>query len=629
MLRASPPVLPRPPDTRAVSLRRIVVLLFSLLFVASAQAQLTINRYVNASNAVVGIGQDKFSTLNWANNGFTNITGVSARVVLSSVSPPDDVFFLGDTAAFLSYNIGETNGVTNAVVFPFDGTNDATSLDATFVVTNSFTSPGLTNEWDLTVSSSLTNSGDIVFNYWRLILTGGAVTNGTIEPGAQGIISGSDGYAVTAAVSAGSGTGSNGVTAFVTNSQSLNFNGGISGSGDMAKTGAGTLSVASSTNFSGSFRLGEGTANFTATNSLGTGVLIQSNGSSTAIFSAAGTYAQNMSLFNVSFTNGGNTLSGTITNNNTTYDVAAGTTNTLSGFQTGTGGITLVGGGTLAVSGTTNNYTGNTVISNGTLQITTLANSNTTSSVGVSNNITMAGANATNAILDYTGGNMATDRTFVLNNGGGTINMTSGTTEMTLSGSASGSGKLTIGEGTLILSNGSTPNSFAPGSIQVDSGATLQLAANNQIGDTTGLILNGGTFRVGTSTTGFSETLGTLTLSASSTIDLGSWSTGLRQLTFADSSAISWTGTLTITNWQGVADTSSDVAEIIFGVGGLNSTQRSQVFWANQGISGANLLGTGELVPVPEPRVYAAAMALAGFVLWRERKRLAGLLRRR
>ncbi|MFZ9933733.1 MAG: hypothetical protein ACO3G9_11125, partial [Chthoniobacterales bacterium] len=138
----------------------------------------------------------------------------------------------------------------------------------------------------------------------------------------------------------------------------------------------------------------------------------------------------------------------------------------------------------------------------------------------------------------------------------------------------------------------------------------------------------GGTFRVGTATTGFSDTLGTLTLNASSTLDLGAWTTGVRQLTFADSSAISWTGTLTITNWQGAALQSSDVAEILFGTGGLTSSQLSQVYWANQTISGGTLLsGTGELVPVPEPRIFAAAVALLAVVGWRERQRLAVLLR--
>jgi fibronectin-binding autotransporter adhesin len=277
-----------------------------------------------------------------------------------------------------------------------------------------------------------------------------------------------------------------------------------------------------------------------------------------------------------------------------------------------------------------NTYSGSTTISNGTLQVSLIADGGTASSIGTGSTLTMAGANATNAVIDYTGGNVATDRAFVLDNGGGTINMAASSTEMTLTGSASGTGKLLVGEGTLVLSNGTTANSFAPGSIQVDSGATLQLAANNQIGNSTGLILNGGTFRTGTSTAGFSDTLGTLTLSASSTIDLGAWTTGVRQLIFANSSAITWTGTLTITNWQGVALQSSDVAEILFGTGGLTSTQLGQISFANQNINGGTLIGgSGELVPIPEPRVYAAVVALLAVVGWRERKRLLGLVRRK
>jgi autotransporter-associated beta strand protein len=425
--------------------------------------------------------------------------------------------------------------------------------------------------------------------------------------------------------------GSNNLTVGSDNS-STTFAGILTNTGSLTKVGTGTMTLSGANTFSGGSTLSAGVIRAANANALGTGSLSASSGTVLQVTNSIN-ITNNLSVYSVQFLNGGNTLSGTITNNNTVYDVIPGQTNTISGFMTGSGGVELIGGGTLNITGTTNNYTGNTVISNGTLQISTLANSNTVSSIGVNNNVTLAGTTtstnlnaSTTAAIDYTGGNVTTDRTFVVNQGGGTINMASSSTEMTLTGSASGSGKLIVGEGTLIL-NGAT-NAFAPGSIQVDSGATLQLAANNQINDTTGLILNGGTFRTGTSTTGFSDTLGTLTLSASSTIDLGAWTTGLRQLTFANSSAITWTGTLTITNWQGVAQQSSAVAEILFGTGGLTSAQLGQVYWANQNINGGELIG-GELVPVPEPRVYAAAIALLATIGWRERKRLLGLVRRK
>lgn len=292
--------------------------------------------------------------------------------------------------------------------------------------------------------------------------------------------------------------------------------------------------------------------------------------------------------------------------------------------------LTKIGAGTVSITGTNNNYGGATIISNGTLRVASVANAGSASSIGTNASIVLAGSNSSAAVLDYTGGNVTINRAIVATNGGGTINMAASNTTMTLTGSASGPGTLEISKGTLVLSNTGTSNSFAPAAIKVDSGATLQLAANNQIGDSTGLILNGGTFLTGTSSTQFSDTLGTLTVTADSVIDLGSWTGGStpRQLIFADSSAITWTGTLTITNWQGVAMTSSDVAEILFGAGGLTSAQLSQVVFASQGINGGALIGGGgELVPIPEPKVYAAAVALLAAIGWRERRRLRGFFR--
>ncbi len=291
--------------------------------------------------------------------------------------------------------------------------------------------------------------------------------------------------------------------------------------------------------------------------------------------------------------------------------------------------LTKIGAGTVVLSGT-NNYGGATTISNGTLRVSTLANAGSSSSIGTNANIILAGSNSAAAVFDYTGGNVTMNRNFIATNGGGTINMASNTV-VTHTGSASGSGTIEISKGTLVLSNTGTPNAFAPGAIKVDSGATLQIAADNQIGNSTGLILNGGTFRIGTSTTQFSDQLGTLTVSADSVIDLGSWTGGStpRQLSFADSSSITWTGTLTISNWQGVAMTSSDVAEILFGVGGLSSSQLSQIVFANQGINGGALIGgNGELVPIPEPKVYAAAAVLLLSIIWIERRRIKSLLKK-
>ena len=320
----------------------------------------------------------------------------------------------------------------------------------------------------------------------------------------------------------------------------------------------------------------------------------------------------------------------TLTVNGTSPSSFAGT---ISGAD---GSLTKSGSGTLTLSGN-NSYGGTTTISNGTISIGVLASAGYNSGIGTNATVTFAGVNATNTVLDYTGGNVTTDRTFVFNGTassgeGGTIAMATSNTVITATGTASGTGKMILSEGTLVLSNTGTPNSFAPEAIQVDAGATLALGADNQIGDGTGLILNGGTFLTGTSSTGFSDTLGTLTLSASSTIDLG-LNTTSRNLNFANSSA----GTLTITNWTQAAPSETGAyGRLYFGsnTNGLTSGQLGQISFNIDGsLYGAKILSTGEvvadLVPIPEPRVYAAAIALLAAVGWRERRRILGLIARR
>lgn len=288
--------------------------------------------------------------------------------------------------------------------------------------------------------------------------------------------------------------------------------------------------------------------------------------------------------------------------------------------------VTKIGAGEVSLAGT-NFYGGATTISNGTLNVWLFADSGVVSSIGTNGTVILAGSNSSSAVLNYAGTNVTMNRQIVATNGGGTIKMANTNTVVTLTGSASGAGTLEIGGGTLVLSNTNSPNSFSPAAIKVDSGATLQLAANNQIGDSTGLILNGGTLVTGTASTRHSETLGTLTLTANSTLDLGSWNGGSNTLQFADSSSITWTpgAILTITSWQGTPYTPSAISEILFGSAGLTGTQLAQIQFANQGNLPGGFIGN-ELVPVPEPHVYASAAALLATIGWRERRRLKRLL---
>jgi hypothetical protein len=162
--------------------------------------------------------------------------------------------------------------------------------------------------------------------------------------------------------------------------------------------------------------------------------------------------------------------------------------------------------------------------------------------------------------------------------------------------------------------------------IDLQSG-TLLLGSANRITDTSNMRLSGGTFATG----GNNETLGTLTLAANSTIDLGNGASILR---FANSAQEAWTSgtTLTIVNWNG----DSDALYFDSAMTALTSGQVSQIRFLNPngvtGVFGAILLPDGKCVPVPEPATIGFGALLIGAIGLRERDRLArvfGFLRRK
>lgn len=172
----------------------------------------------------------------------------------------------------------------------------------------------------------------------------------------------------------------------------------------------------------------------------------------------------------------------------------------------------------------------------------------------------------------------------------------------TFSGVISGTGSLGLaanangGSGILLLSGA---NTYSGGT--TITGATLRLGAAGVLADAGPITMDGGTFRTG-ATTGFSETVGTLTLTNNSTIALG---TGNHTLTFAASNGTSWTSgkTLTITGWVGGYNgtgASGTNPKIFVGnsSSGLTSGQISQIqFFDGTSNFAASLLSTGELVP--------------------------------
>jgi autotransporter-associated beta strand protein len=252
------------------------------------------------------------------------------------------------------------------------------------------------------------------------------------------------------------------------------------------------------------------------------------------------------------------------------------------------------------------------------------------------------------ALIDATGGQVALNgsRTISVENGsqttdleirGAIANSVNGTGSSSVTKTGAGqlsftgteansyTGATTVNGGTLELAKSDNVTSIAGSVITVNSGGTLLLSASEQINNAANLTMNSGT--LATSDINGIETLGTLTLTGNSVIDLGN---AAYLLKFANSSAMSWSGTLTIYGWMTTPATSGTQNQIYFGnnASGLTNAQLAMVSFNGFG-PGAMLLSSGELVPVavPEAGPFVAAALLVLAVAWRERRRLTNLIR--
>jgi len=155
-------------------------------------------------------------------------------------------------------------------------------------------------------------------------------------------------------------------------------------------------------------------------------------------------------------------------------------------------------------------------------------------------------------------------------------------------GIAPGGSIVKVGTGTQILAGVSTYT----GSTTINSGR-LGLGAANAIATTSQVVLAGGTLDTG----GFSQNFtasaapATLALNVSSTLDLGA-AASAASVKFAASSAVAWTGTLTVDGWTYGTD------HLFVGdtAGGLTGPQLGEITFSHF-LPGAVINSAGELTP--------------------------------
>jgi len=290
---------------------------------------------------------------------------------------------------------------------------------------------------------------------------------------------------------------------------------GMTGAGGLTKTGSGTLVLYAANSYSAGTTLNEGVLRLDNASAAGSGVITQSNASSTLQINTSGTVANAMSLFNLAtLTNA--TLSGNKTINGTTYSVAAGSISTDSGILSGSGALTKAGNGTLVLT-RSNTYSGGTTVSAGTLE---LGNGGS-----VAGNITNNATLSINRTDSSTLGNAISGTGALRKSGAGTAILTAAN---------SYDGATTISEGVLRIGNSSALGSTNAGTV-VQSGAQLRLfngvAGSTSYGNGEALTISGdggsfiGALRSGAS--GETNTYqGKVTLAANASVNAGS-GTGL------------------------------------------------------------------------------------------------------
>ncbi len=402
-----------------------------------------------------------------ANNSFASTLTVSAGTLILSGSNSTTGNATIASGATLQIGAGGTTGSLASAAIGSNGTLIFNRSDA-FTVTSAI--GGTTNvkqngSGTTTLAAAVSSFGNLRVAAGTLVLTGSnAASTGIIDTGATLQI----GAGSTAGSFSTNNVANNGTLVFNrSNALTVNWVGGISGTGNISQIGSGTTTLVNDATYSGTIGVTAGT------------LILEGNNSTTA----TATIASGATL---QIGNGGGfgSVNSTSIVNNGTLTFNRWDSLTVAAVISGTGNISQIGVGATTLSGD-NTYSGTIGVTAGTLVLTG-SNSTTATATIASGAILQIGDGGTTGSL--ASASIVNDGTVVFNrsdaltvasviSGAGNISQDgSGTT--TLSADNTVSGTVGVNAGTLILTGANDSVSSAT----IAAGSTLQLGDGGNTG---------------------------------------------------------------------------------------------------------------------------------------------------
>jgi autotransporter-associated beta strand protein len=424
-------------------------------------------------------------------NTYTGTTTISAGtlVISSGTALYDDGQVIVNSGAVFQVNSDEAIGSIAGAGSIVLNASLQTMGSASTVFSGNMSGSGalyIAGTGPLTLSGTNTNNGGLIVFGGSVILSGGAAISDTARLTMAGGTVELQSSETVGSLSGTSDINLNANTLTVAGADTTSYSGVISGSGSLVKSGTGTLTLSGSNAYTGTTTISEGILSIASDSNLGGGALTLEN----ATLAVTG---------NTAIDNAVAVVDGTVG----TINIATGNSVTLSGVISGNGVIEKTGAGMLVLSGT-NTYTGATLISEGTLSIASDSNIGSgslvfnggtldlTGSATIDNNVTLANG-AAGQINTGTGISAVLSGTI---SGGGNFEKT-GMGTLTLTGTNSYTGTLTVSAGTLSIASDSNIGSGdlalnggrldLTGSATIDNNVTLATATASQINTGTGI----------------------------------------------------------------------------------------------------------------------------------------------